>query len=110
MRPFLTLALFCFALSAAEPPKLRLGDEIRPVKYAAELTLVPGSATFDGSIDIDVTLAKPASLVWLNATELAIWKTTVTHNGKTQAAAVEPGNDDFIGLRIPAAIPAGATT
>jgi alanyl aminopeptidase len=110
MRPFLSLALFCVVLSAAVPPKLRLGDEIRPVKYAAELTLVPGAATFDGNIDIDVTLARPASLVWLNATELKIGKATVTHNGKTQIAALEPGNDEFIGLRVPAEIPAGPAT
>jgi alanyl aminopeptidase len=97
-------------LSADEPPKLRLGDEIRPVRYAAELTLVPDDPTFEGTIDIDVALVKPASLVWLNATELAIEKATVTRSGSTQTAVVEPGSDDFIGLRVPAEMPAGPAT
>ncbi|HUK16650.1 MAG TPA: M1 family metallopeptidase [Bryobacteraceae bacterium] len=110
MRSFFALCVFCFALPAAEPPKLRLSDEIRPAKYAAELTLVPGATTFAGSIDIEVTLARPASLIWLNASELAIAKATVTRGGKPQSAAIEPGNDDFVALRLPAEIPAGPAT
>jgi len=104
---WLPLACWGLLVSAAEPPQLRLGDEIRPLKYAAELTLIPGTATFDGSIDIQVALARPADWIWLNATELTISKATVTHNGKTQTATVETGNVDFIGLRVPAAMPAG---
>jgi len=110
MRSFFALFVFCFALPAAEPPKLRLTDEIRPVKYAAELTLVPGATTFDGRIDIDVALARPASLIWLNASELAVSKVTVTRGGNSQPAAIEPGNDDFVALRLSAEIPAGPAT
>ncbi len=90
------------------PPKLRLGDEIRPVKYAVDLTLAPGMAGFSGAIDIDVTLAKPASMIWLNAREIAITEARATAGGKTQAATVEPGGEQFVGLRVPAALPAGA--
>ena len=110
MRHLIAFAVFCSVSLAAEVPKLQLGNEIRPVKYAAELTLVPGSAAFDGSIEIGIALAKPASLVWLNATELSIDEATVTSSGNRQTAAIEPGNDDFIALRVPSAIPAGIAT
>jgi hypothetical protein len=37
---------------------LLLADEIRLVKYAAEVKLVPGATAFDGKIDIDVRMEK----------------------------------------------------
>ena len=91
----LALALCALSAFAAEAPKLRLPDDIRPVKYAADLTLVPGDKTFAGAIDIDISLAKPASLIWLNATELTIQQATIA----SQPATIEPGNGDFVGLR-----------
>jgi cytosol alanyl aminopeptidase len=105
--PFILLtSLACLAADA--PPKLRLGDDIRPVKYAVDLTLVPGMTDYSGVIDIDVTLSKPASVIWLNALQIAITEARVTTGGKTQAATVEPGGEQFVGLRVPAAVPAGA--
>ena len=91
----LAFALCTLSTFAAEAPKLRLPDDIRPVKYAADLTLIPGDKTFSGVIDIDVDLVKPASLIWLNSTELTIRQATIA----SQPAAIEPGNDDFVGLR-----------
>src|ERR1039458_6891381 len=92
----LALALFSLSAFAAEAPKLRLPpDDIRPIKYAADLTLVPGDKTFAGAIDIDISLAKPASLIWLNATDLTIQQATIA----SEAATIEPGNADFVGLR-----------
>jgi len=67
MRSLFPLLALCFALSAAEPPKLRLTDEIRPVQYAAELTLVPGATTTAVRFDIDTSPASPACLIRLNA-------------------------------------------
>ncbi len=95
---------------AAEPPALKLGYDIRPVRYAADLTLLTDAASFNGRVDIDATLDRPASLIWLNATAIQIQRATVTANGKSQTAAVEPGNDNFVALRVPAEVPAGAAT
>jgi len=102
----LLFPLLAVSLCAADAPKLRLPGDVRPVKYAAELTLVPGATAFDGSIEIDVSLSNPASLIWLNASDLSITKATFG----SQPATVEPGNDDFIGLRLPAEAPAGPAT
>ena len=51
------IAALCLS---AQPPKLRVDDSIRPVKYAADLTLLTGAATFTGTVDIDIQLQKPA--------------------------------------------------
>src|ERR1043166_3580224 len=105
MRWLVSLSLLCLAAMAAEPPKLKLGDGIRPVKYAADLTLVPGATTFSGKIDIEVALSRPAALVWLNATDLTLGKAAVTYGGRTETATVEPGDNDFVGLKLPTEIP-----
>jgi hypothetical protein len=58
-------ALLCFALSASgasvEPPKLRLAEDVRPVHYSVNLTLVPDEDAFTGAIDIDLDIRKPAA-------------------------------------------------
>src|SRR5215469_8360603 len=99
------LAVVTLPLAAAEPPKLKLGDDVRPVKYAAELTLVPGATTFAGNISIDISLAKPASLIWLNAAGLTVEQTTISRAGQTATATVEPGDSDFIALHAPPKCP-----
>ncbi|MGO9011932.1 MAG: M1 family metallopeptidase [Bryobacteraceae bacterium] len=102
-----TLAVVCLAsavcLLAADSPKLRLSADIRPTRYAAELTALPAAATFSGVIDINVTLARPVSLLWLNANDLVIQQATVN----SRPAGVEKAASDFIALRLPAALPAG---
>ena len=107
MRSLVCVALLAVAGTAAEPPKLKLGDDILPVRYAADLTLVPGATTFAGRIDIEIQLAKPASLIWLNAVDLEIGEASITHRGQTTAATIEPADNEFVGLRVPAEIPAG---
>jgi cytosol alanyl aminopeptidase len=105
-------ALFILFLAtlaaAAEPPKLRLDDSVRPVRYVADLTLLTDSPTFSGSVDIDVELRNPTGLIWLNATEIAIRQASVRAGSRQQTAAVEPGNENFIGLRFPMEVPVGA--
>jgi aminopeptidase N len=91
----LALALCVLPAFAAEAPKLRLPDDVRPTSYAADLTLIPGEKTFSGVIDIDIDLAKPASLIWLNSTDLTIKQATIA----SEPAAIEPGDSDFVGLR-----------
>jgi cytosol alanyl aminopeptidase len=104
----LSFAATLICLAADTPPKLRLGDEVTPTKYAVDLTLVPGSADFSGAIDIDVTLSRSTSLIWLNRRNITITEARVTAGGKTQTATVEPGGEQFAGLRVPAAVAAGA--
>src|SRR6266446_3729239 len=63
----------CGALTAPiDPPKLRLPEGVRPVKYSADLTLLPDSPTFHGSVDIEIDLQKPSLLIWLNARDIQL--------------------------------------
>jgi len=89
---------------AAGPPTLRLPEGVRPIKYTAELTLLPDSPTFKGEIDIDVTFSAPTSLFYLNSKENQI---TVAEVNRMKLA-VEQVNENFIALRAPAKIPAGS--
>jgi alanyl aminopeptidase len=105
---FACLVAFAHGLGAADPPKLRLDDSVRPARYTAELTLLPEAPGFSGTIDIEVELRKSTALIWLNATEIQIAEATVETGGKIQNASLEPGDRNFIGLRIPSEVPAGA--
>jgi cytosol alanyl aminopeptidase len=96
--------LLASTLLAADPPALRLPEGVRPVKYAADLTLLPDSLTFKATIDIDVTFAAPSSLFYANAKELTIGSAEVNK----MKLAVEQVNENFIALRAPSKIPAGA--
>jgi cytosol alanyl aminopeptidase len=107
MRFLAVLLLSRAAFGADEAPSLRLGQDVRPTRYTADLTLVPTAAAFEASIAIEVTLARPASLIWLNASDLSIDEATITRSGRSQAARIESGTEGFIGLRLTAEIPAG---
>lgn len=88
------LALLPLLALSQEAPKLRLPGDVRPVRYDLDLNLTPAKDTFDGKVAIDVEIAKPASVIWLNAKGLTIASASV--DGK--AAKVVPGGAEFIGL------------
>ncbi len=89
------------------PPKLRLGNAVKPVKYSADLKLVPGESSFSGSIDVDVEVLKATPLLWLNAADIAVKTAAVKSRGKAQEAAIIPGGEDFVGLQFQKTLPAG---
>ena len=91
-----------------EPPRLRLGDHIRPVRYALDLTLDPERDDFSGSVDIDLQLRSPAAVIWLNATDLSIEQATLRSGGSVAQGQARPGGKDFVGIAFPAPVPPGA--
>jgi cytosol alanyl aminopeptidase len=99
--------LLVSTLLAADPPTLRLPDGVRPVQYAAELTLLPDSPSFQGKIHIDVSFAAPASLFYANARDIEIATAQIETHGKIMKLAVEKANENFIVLRASSEIPAG---
>jgi alanyl aminopeptidase len=100
----------CLSAWPAEIPTLKLGRDVVPLRYAADLTLLTGAPTFQGKIEINVMLAKPAGMIWLNAVDLHIQHATLTAAGKTQSASVRQENSDFVGLHFASAAPDGAAT
>ncbi len=93
------LLLVSALLAADTPPTLRLPDAAKPMRYAVELTLDPSSEQFSGVIDIELQVTKPTQVVWLNARELTI--------KKSSADAVLPGGKDFVGLKFNKPLAAG---
>src|ERR1035438_2118872 len=81
----LLLAICAFA----EPPKLRLGDDVRPVRYRLDLTVIPQQDTFTGKIEIDMDVRKRTDVVWLNARDLTIDTAQLTAGGRTLAVKVQ---------------------
>jgi len=107
MRLSCSLILLVSTALAAGPPTLRLPEGVRPVKYAADLTLLPDSPTFTGKIDIEVSFAAPAAMFYANARELDIAAAEIETHGKKMKLAVQTANENFIALRAPSEIPAG---
>jgi cytosol alanyl aminopeptidase len=86
------------AAPSADPPKLRLGGNVRPSRYAVDLTIVPNHDTFNGVVDIHVEIQTPSTSLWLNATALEIKDASFRSDSGTQAGRVVPGGNDFAGL------------
>jgi aminopeptidase N len=86
------------------PPELRLPGDVKPVQYALDLTIIPEQPTARGRVHISAEVVRPARVVWLNATGLAIDHAEL--GGKP--ARVIQGGDDFIGLTVDRELPAGA--
>jgi alanyl aminopeptidase len=93
-----------------KPPALRLDKSVRPLRYAARITVDPAQPSFKGSIDIDLTLGAATDLVWLHATDLVVAKAAFTVAGASLPARVVPGGEDFLGFAPPEgkSLPAGA--
>src|SRR5262245_25189369 len=109
MRGFL-LCLLCTNAFAADPkpPELRLPADARPLKYTAELTMVPTEEPFGARIEIDLeVLRAPLSLLWLNATELTLSRAEAVVGGATVGARVISTERDFVGLAFEKPLPKG---
>ncbi|WP_194792974.1 M1 family metallopeptidase [Caenimonas koreensis] len=104
----LALSLPALALAAApQPPVMQLGDDVKPLAYALDVTVVPDKPGITGRVDIDVDLAKPLSFFWINGSDLEIRQATLTSGRAKFVAKAIRGGKDFIGLQFGKTIPAG---
>ncbi len=95
---------------AAEPPKFRLPDTASPVRYAVDLTVVPGESAFHGTVNIEFTVSESTPVLWLSAAELTVESATLRAGGTTRAAAVTPGGESFVGFAFDPPLAPGAGT
>jgi alanyl aminopeptidase len=86
------------ASAAAVPPRLRLGDDVRPIRYEVQLQVVPASDTFAGAVAIDLEVRRTLPRLWLNATELTVDRAELEVGGETLPLRVVPGGADFVGF------------
>ena len=104
-------AVVCLAAAfAQQPPQLRLPVTVAPVRYTADLTVVPSQETFSGAIDIALKVREATPLIWLNATNLTIETATLTEGGNALAARVVAGGTDFVGFAFEQPVPIGDAT
>lgn len=85
------------------PPPLRLPGDVRPVRYALELTIAPERERATGRVAIEAEVVRPARVVWLNATGLSIDRAALAG----RPARVIPGGEDFVGLTTDVELPVG---
>jgi aminopeptidase N len=95
------------AAPSPAPPVLRLPEGARPARYFLDLTLSPESEAFQGIVDIDLDLAVPQEVLWLNAADLAVKSASLSRGGKEIPLKVIPGGDDFVGFAAGSPLGAG---
>ena len=94
----LCLALPVLAGPAPEPPALRLPSTAEPTGYAVDLTIDPALETFRGVVDIEIRVREKTSLLWLNASDLAIAKVSANAGGRAVGVRAVPGGENFAGF------------
>jgi aminopeptidase N len=108
----LTSCAAILALASASPLRAqRLPTSVTPQHYS--LTLAPDLklATFTGKETIDITLAKPATGITLNAAQITFQAVSITAGGATQTAKVsEDKANEQVTFQVANEIPAGEAT
>ena len=95
------------AAGVAVPPAMRLPAGVAPVRCAVDWTIDPSRDTFDGIVEIDLSIARPTSIIWVNARELDIHDAVLWSGRRRTAARVVPGGDQFVGFAFDSPVAAG---
>jgi cytosol alanyl aminopeptidase len=107
MLRFSSLAILLpLCLPAATPPQLRLPAAVRPLSYAVELNLTPGSGTFTGRASIELDVSEPTATIWLHAKDLVI---AAARTGGAPAHTAAAAND-LLAITPAHPLAPGATT
>lgn len=89
------------------PPQFRLGDTVKPVRYALDLTIVPTADTFSGRVDIEVEVCQPTSVIRMHGVDLTVKQATLDMGGQTLTARAVTGPNETLGFQFDRAVPAG---
>jgi alanyl aminopeptidase len=103
-------ALPAAAPATPTPPSLRLPAGVAPVRYAVDWTIDPAKETFEGAIEIDLSVSRPTDVLWLNASELDIHSVRLTSGASSaprSPARILPGGDHYAGFAFDPPVPAG---
>jgi alanyl aminopeptidase len=95
------------------PPLLQLPEDVRPVRYALDLEVVPGRAEgFKGSASIEIQLSAPRTSVWMHGRGLRISRAEVeaAGTGALPAAFAQVNEDGLAKLSFPGPIGPGRAT
>ena len=81
-------------------PKLRLGNQVRPTSYAAELVVIPAQSNFTGQIIIDLKFAQETSFFWLHGHGLTVTNAHLEQRGHQIPARAVIGSEEFLGFDL----------
>jgi alanyl aminopeptidase len=93
-------------------PRGRLPADVVPVRSSIALTLAPAKPTFEGAVDIEVTLSKARGVVWMHSRDLEVSEATITPAGAAPIAVKfeQTTPDGVAALRPAKAIGPGTAT
>ena len=86
------------AAETLSPPQLRLGGDVRPLRCALDLVVVPEHSNFTGHVIIDLKLARPLSTLWLHGTGLSVDQARIETKGAKLSARVETNSNQYMGF------------
>jgi cytosol alanyl aminopeptidase len=102
------------AAPAEEPqPLLQLPEEVRPLRYALQLEVVPGRAEgFSGTAEIEIELSAPRTVLWMHAHDLRVTRAEVeaTESGTVAGTFAQVNGDGLAKLTLPAPVGPGRAT
>ncbi|HWR49975.1 MAG TPA: M1 family metallopeptidase [Bryobacteraceae bacterium] len=98
-------------LAQPAPPKFRLGREVKPVRYAVDLRVVPTGESFSGKVAIELDVKQAVPVIWLNGKQLEVTEAAVqTTSGRMAAKVIPVAEGEFLGFEFPNPVPAGKAT
>ena len=100
------------AVLAAQPtaPTFRLPGDVQPVRYRLDLTVIPEQEEFTGTIEIQLRVVRPASVIWLNAADLTVRSARLTTGSPARQGQVIAGGTDFVGVQFSEPLAVGPVT
>ncbi len=99
------------ASATAQGSTYRLPRTVTPSRYEIELRLDPAAPTFDGTVDVDVTVHEPVDEIELNAKDVVVHGGAVGTDTGVAVTIEDVAVDDDAGrvtLALPAVLAAGA--
>ena len=103
VRPILVIAaaltLLSFGPTAAAQDRATLPDSVLPDHYRITITPNASALTFQGQVDIDVTVRRPTRYIVLNAADIVIDKAALSGEGRRRRSAAIPRSRPPLRLR-----------
>ncbi|QRK09152.1 M1 family metallopeptidase [Archangium violaceum] len=98
------------AAETPRPPTFRLGTHVKPTGYQVELTVDPEQETFEGVVEIALTLSESTRQLWLHGNGLKVKEATLAAGGQTRPARAVTEGTHFIGFLLERPVGPGPAT
>lgn len=83
---------------AQQSPELRLPETAKPLRMQLDLSIQAEDPAFSGIADIDLRFKEPASILWVNGTEIAVQEASLQIGDETIRPRVLQSQEDFLGF------------